>query len=152
MSKEKQQSKKEQQVKQEPIKDYKQFEYGDLYIKCDKCGSDLAFHKGVRGGFQVYLPTTDKHEIVIECSECKNKLAMHWKESENLDELRKKDVQLIQEQLKKIQEQKDQLNSQLDIIEKEKSQEETVGQEVEPEEVQESLVDEEALEIERPTE
>ena len=63
------------------------FEFGDLYIKCS-CGHEEKFIPGIEG-IQVVLPATNKHNLKIVCSKCKHKLSLFFKESENIEELRK---------------------------------------------------------------
>lgn len=117
MSKEKTtEQKAEAKVTENQITDFKRFEYGDLFIKCSQCNSDLKFKDGIRGGLRIELPTTDKHEIILECAKCKNKLSMYWKESDNIDELRLKDTELIHARLQEIDKQKEQLQQQLNIV------------------------------------
>lgn len=95
--------------------EFKDFEFGDLCIACSACGHEEVFVKGLEG-IRIDLPATNKHELVIVCSKCKNKLRLFYKESANIEELRvERDARI--EALKAVQASNEESNNEVKVEE-----------------------------------
>jgi hypothetical protein len=66
--------------KKEPT--FKQFEYGDLWLRCSNCGFEEVVEKGIKDGIQFVLPTTEEHKLKLGCSKCGVSLVMDYTESD----------------------------------------------------------------------
>jgi hypothetical protein len=64
-----------------PKLDYRDFDYGDLKLECGRCGETTLIDEGIEHGIQVILPTTDKHELKLTCTNCKNSLRLFFTEN-----------------------------------------------------------------------
>ncbi len=71
-----------EEVKQEP--DFEKFDYGHLIKECLKCGHKEVMDKDVEGGINMYLPTTDKHELRLLCENCGNTIRMFYMKSDKV--------------------------------------------------------------------
>lgn len=60
---------------------FREFKYGDLMFECNRCGYNECLEKGVEGGVNMILPTTDQHQWVFACARCKNTMRFYFKEA-----------------------------------------------------------------------
>lgn len=85
-------------------KEYEQYEYGDLHVWCNQCGSDTAMlHPGMKNLQTAFITQTpiDNHSIMIlSCGVCGNKLALHVKKAINPP---KKDEEVAEDTDKQIE-------------------------------------------------
>ena len=58
----------------------KVFQEANLVFKCHCCGNTNTVEKGVKGGIRFDLYTTNKHKLVMACSQCKAMLEMYFEE------------------------------------------------------------------------
>lgn len=89
---------------------YIKYDYGHLVQQCFVCGQEEVKMKDVSGGIQMFLPVTDKHEMVMTCSRCKSSIRWYWKKSDKIkteEELAKE----REEQEKKIKEYSDKVEA-----------------------------------------
>jgi len=68
-------------VKENSGDDYREFKYGHLIFECSRCSHRETIEKDVKDGISIFLPTTNKHEWVIVCPRCKNKMRFFYMES-----------------------------------------------------------------------
>jgi hypothetical protein len=66
--------------------DYREYAYGHLIFECNRCSHRETIEKDVKDGISIFLPTTNKHEWVIVCPRCKNKMRFFFLESFKKDE------------------------------------------------------------------
>jgi len=66
--------------------DYREYEYGHLIFECNRCSHRETIERDVKNGISIFLPTTNKHEWVIVCPKCKNKMRFFFLESFKKDE------------------------------------------------------------------
>jgi len=87
-------------------KEPKYFDFGDVFFECNRCGNYQRLGKGIHGGMQFVLPTSDSHEWRLVCGKCENMMRIFFKESDEetkvqaREELRVKE----EEQRKKAEE------------------------------------------------
>lgn len=65
--------------KKETKPEVKSFEYGDLAVVCS-CGRTQILHKGMKGGVQLVLTTSEDSMIQLVCDECKADLKLRFLE------------------------------------------------------------------------
>ena len=58
----------------------KVFQEANLVFKCHCCGNTNTVEEGVKGGIRFDLYTTNKHKLVMACSQCKAMLEMYFEE------------------------------------------------------------------------
>lgn len=78
--------------------DFTKWDFGHLTMKCSRCGYDDILQEDVEDGIMFTIPTTDKHNLILECPQCKSTISLYWRES-----LKKKEVkedEAVQEESK----------------------------------------------------
>lgn len=86
----------EEKVEEEPK--FTKWDFGHLTMKCSRCGYDDILQEDVEDGIMFTIPTTDKHNLILECPQCKSTVSLYWRES-----LKKKEVkedEAVQEESK----------------------------------------------------
>ena len=71
-----------------PVKEFVDYEFGDLYLKCS-CGKEEKLNYSGVEGIRIDLAATNSHEIRLVCSECGHEMVLFFKEAENIEALRK---------------------------------------------------------------
>lgn len=72
----------------------KDFEYGDLSMKCS-CGAEYVIADAIRGGVSLVLRTTHDSQWTLSCDKCKTSMSLFFKESSE------EKIALVKEQEKK---------------------------------------------------
>ncbi len=68
---------------QEPKKEVKLYDYAHLVVFCGQCGHKQILEENIPGdkGIQINLPPTSTAEMILVCSQCKNKMGLFYVES-----------------------------------------------------------------------
>ena len=81
---------KDKELIQEPQVEYKKeetplevYDIANLKFKCHCCGNEQIIEKDVQGGIRFDLYTTNKHKLVMACSQCKAMLEMSFVKGES---------------------------------------------------------------------
>lgn len=74
----------------------KLYDYAHLVVFCGQCGHKHILEENIPGnkGLQINLPPTSTAEMILVCSQCKNKMGLFYVESN------KKDDKVIEETVK----------------------------------------------------
>ena len=81
---------KDKELIQEPQVEYKKeetplevYDVANLKFKCHCCGNEQIIEQDVQGGIRFDLYTTNKHKLVMACSQCKAMLEMSFVKGES---------------------------------------------------------------------
>ena len=66
---------------------FTKWDFAHLHLHCSRCGNDHLLQEDIEDGLMFTVPTTDMHNLILECPTCKNTIKLHWIES-----LKKKEV------------------------------------------------------------
>lgn len=69
------------EVEQEAL-NFTKWDFGHLTFKCSRCGCNEILQEDVEDGLMFTIPTTDKHNLILECPQCKTTLTLYWQKSE----------------------------------------------------------------------
>ena len=72
-------------------------DFGHLHLHCGRCGTDHLLQEDVEDGIMFTIPTTDEHNLILECPTCKNTIKLYWKESK-----KKKEPKLVDSSLEVV--------------------------------------------------
>lgn len=86
--------------KEEAPIDFTKWDFGHLTMKCSRCGYDDILQEDIEDGIMFTIPTTDKHNLILECPQCKTTVSLYWRESDKKKPLEVKEDETVQEESK----------------------------------------------------